>query len=91
MISAPLSNLELIPVSSHRPENPIYSSYMRSGRTLKLAEDETSTLHHHPAGIVNEYTPRGTACNVYTSQHDIHASGHQYEVRCFLDCTSVHG
>ena len=92
MISAPpLSNLDLIPVSSsHRPETSMYSSsYMRSsGRTLKLAaEDETSSaLHHHPAGIVNEYTPRGTASSniLYTSQHDTHhTSGHhhQYEVR----------
>lgn len=80
MISAPLSNLELIPVPSHRPENSMYSSYIRSGR--RLAEDETCALHHHPAGIVNEYAPRGTASNVYTSQHDTHASGHhhQYEV-----------
>lgn len=67
----------------HRPvENSIYSSsYMRSGRTLKLAEaeaaaeeDETSNHHHHPAGIVNEYNnPRGTASSIiYTSQHDTH-------------------
>jgi hypothetical protein len=79
MISAPpLSDLELIPVPSHRPENSMYSSYVRSGgRTLKIAEDETSALqhHHHPAGIV---IPRGMASNVYTSQHDTHAS--QYEV-----------
>ena len=77
--AAPQSNLELIPVSSHRHED---ASYMRSGRTLKLVEDETSTLHHHPAGIANEYTPRGSTSGAYTSQHDTHASGHQYEVRC---------
>ena len=91
MISAPLSNLELIPVPSHRPENSMYSSYTRSGRTMKLAEDETSTSHQQPTGIVNEYTPRGTASNIYASQHDTHASGDQYEVRCFPNCTSVHG
>jgi hypothetical protein len=90
----------------HRPENSMYSSsYMRSGRTLKLAttateeeEDETTSSsalhhhHHHPAGIVNEYNPRGTASgDIYSiSQHDStphHASGghpsHQYEVRFF--------
>ena len=82
MVSAPLSNLELIPMPSHRLEESISSSYMRSGRTLKLAEDETSTLHHHPAGVVNEYTPRGPTSTAYTSQHDTHPSSHQYEVRC---------
>ena len=77
--SAPL---ELIP---HRPEISAYSSsYMRTGRTLK-PEEETSALHHHPAGIVNEYNPRGAAGNIYTSQHDTHGHGHhQYEVRFFL-------
>ena len=97
MISVP--PLESIP---HRPENSMYSSsYMRSGRTLKLAaapEDETSSSalhhhpshHHHPAGIVNEYHPRGTvSSNIYTSQHDTHhvSSGHhQYEVRPPPNC-----
>ena len=73
MISAPPTPLlELI--TPQRPENSMYSSssYMRSGRTLKLAaataEDESSSSglqqhhhhhhhHHHPAGIVNEYNP----------------------------------
>jgi hypothetical protein len=90
--SAPL---ELIP---HRPENSMYSSsYMRSGRTLKLAaaEDETSSVlhqhHHHPAGIVNEYNPRGTAGNIYTSQHDTQGHGHhQYEVRFFFLRLGLH-
>ena len=85
MISAPL---ELMP--PHGPENSMYSSsYMRSGRTMKLAaEEETSSAlhhHHHPAGIVNEYHPRGTVSDVYASQHDTHNHGHhQYEVRFFF-------
>ena len=81
MISS--SPLELIP--AQRPENSVYSSYIRSGRR---SEDETSVLHHHhhhhPAGIiVNEYNnPRGTGVVYATSQHDsitqqVH---HQYEV-----------
>lgn len=49
---------------------------------MKLADDATSILHHHPAGIVDEYTPRGSTSSAYTTgQHDTHASGHQYEVR----------
>lgn len=79
-VSAPLSGLELIPAQDS-------SMYMRSGRSLKLAQDETSSsnLHHHPAGIVNEYIPRGTA-STYTGQHDTHStSGHHYEVT-FFNC-----
>ena len=71
---------------------------MRSVGKLPATEDETSSAlqhhhqhHHHPAGIVNEYNPRGTVSNnnIYASQHDTgggqhHHQHHQYDTEVFL-------